>query len=100
MTIRFTEDHEYVRVDGDTGTIGISDYAQGQLGDASTSTRTTPVVVSGLSGVTQLTAGDIHTCARRSDGTGWRCPGCGSIRGGKWRWMRSPCCRWGWTWRC
>lgn len=32
-TIRFTEDHEYVRLDGDIGTIGISDYAQEQLGD-------------------------------------------------------------------
>ena len=31
--IRFTRDHEYVRVDGDVGTIGISDYAQAQLGD-------------------------------------------------------------------
>jgi glycine cleavage system H protein len=29
----FTEDHEWVDVDGDTGTVGISDYAQGQLGD-------------------------------------------------------------------
>jgi glycine cleavage system H protein len=33
MTIRFTKDHEYVRVDGDVGTVGITDYAQGQLGD-------------------------------------------------------------------
>ena len=29
----FTEDHEWVDVDGDTGTVGITDYAQGQLGD-------------------------------------------------------------------
>jgi glycine cleavage system H protein len=29
----FTEDHEWIDVDGDTGTVGISDYAQGQLGD-------------------------------------------------------------------
>jgi glycine cleavage system H protein len=29
----FTEDHEWVDVDGDIGTVGISDYAQGQLGD-------------------------------------------------------------------
>ena len=33
MTTRYTEDHEYIRVDGDTGTIGISHYAQEQLGD-------------------------------------------------------------------
>ena len=29
----FTEDHEWIEVDGDTATIGITDYAQGQLGD-------------------------------------------------------------------
>ena len=29
----FTEDHEWVDVDGETGTVGITDYAQGQLGD-------------------------------------------------------------------
>lgn len=33
MTIKFTKDHEYVRVEGDTGIVGISDYAQSQLGD-------------------------------------------------------------------
>ncbi|MES2907116.1 MAG: glycine cleavage system protein GcvH [Pseudomonadota bacterium] len=33
MTTYFTKDHEYIRVSGDTGTIGISDYAQAQLGD-------------------------------------------------------------------
>ncbi len=33
MTTRYTKDHEYIRVEGDTGTIGITDYAQGQLGD-------------------------------------------------------------------
>lgn len=33
MTIRYTKDHEYIRVQGDTGTIGITDYAQSQLGD-------------------------------------------------------------------
>ncbi len=29
----YTDDHEWVSVDGDIGTIGISEYAQGQLGD-------------------------------------------------------------------
>jgi glycine cleavage system H protein len=29
----FTEDHEWIDVDGDTATIGITDYAQEQLGD-------------------------------------------------------------------
>ncbi|PCJ69409.1 MAG: glycine cleavage system protein H [Rhodobiaceae bacterium] len=32
-TVKFTEDHEWVSVEGDVATIGISDYAQGQLGD-------------------------------------------------------------------
>ncbi len=30
---RFTTDHEYVRVDGDMGVVGVTDYAQSQLGD-------------------------------------------------------------------
>lgn len=30
---RYTKDHEYVRVDDGIGTVGITDYAQGQLGD-------------------------------------------------------------------
>ncbi|HEV7998143.1 MAG TPA: glycine cleavage system protein GcvH [Stellaceae bacterium] len=30
---RFTEDHEWVRLDGDLAVIGITDYAQSQLGD-------------------------------------------------------------------
>jgi len=34
MTVtKYTEDHEYIRVEGDVGVVGISDYAQGQLGD-------------------------------------------------------------------
>ena len=31
--MRFTEDHEWIRIDGDIATIGITDYAQEQLGD-------------------------------------------------------------------
>ena len=31
--IRFTKDHEYVRVEGDLAVVGISDHAQEQLGD-------------------------------------------------------------------
>ncbi len=30
---KFSEDHEWIRVEGDTGTVGITDYAQEQLGD-------------------------------------------------------------------
>lgn len=33
MTRYFTQEHEWIDVDGDVGTVGISDYAQGQLGD-------------------------------------------------------------------
>jgi len=29
----FSEEHEWIDVDGDSATIGITDYAQGQLGD-------------------------------------------------------------------
>lgn len=32
-TIKFSKDHEWIRVDGDTATVGITDYAQGSLGD-------------------------------------------------------------------
>jgi glycine cleavage system H protein len=31
--LKFTEDHEWVRIDGDTATVGISAFAQEQLGD-------------------------------------------------------------------
>ena len=30
---RYSKDHEWIRVTGDTGTVGITDYAQNQLGD-------------------------------------------------------------------
>ena len=33
MSVKYTEDHEWISVDGDIGTIGISPYAAGQLGD-------------------------------------------------------------------
>lgn len=31
--VRYSKDHEYVRIEGDVAVVGISDYAQGQLGD-------------------------------------------------------------------
>jgi glycine cleavage system H protein len=31
--LRYTKDHEWVRVDGDTATIGVTDFAASQLGD-------------------------------------------------------------------
>jgi glycine cleavage system H protein len=33
MSRYFTEDHEWIELDGEIGTVGITDYAQGQLGD-------------------------------------------------------------------
>lgn len=33
MTTKFSKDHEYIRVEGDLATVGITDYAQSQLGD-------------------------------------------------------------------
>jgi len=31
--LRYTKDHEWIKVDGDTATIGITDFAQRELGD-------------------------------------------------------------------
>lgn len=31
--LKYTNDHEWVKVDGDIATIGITDFAQGELGD-------------------------------------------------------------------
>ena len=33
MSVFYTREHEWVRVEGDTATVGITDFAQGQLGD-------------------------------------------------------------------
>jgi glycine cleavage system H protein len=33
MTVYYTKEHEWIRVEGDTATVGITDFAQGQLGD-------------------------------------------------------------------
>jgi glycine cleavage system H protein len=33
MTTLFTADHEWLRIEGDVATIGVTDYAQSQLGD-------------------------------------------------------------------
>ena len=31
--LKYTKDHEWISIDGDIATIGITDYAQGELGD-------------------------------------------------------------------
>ncbi len=33
MTVYYSEEHEWIRVEGDSATVGITDFAQGQLGD-------------------------------------------------------------------
>nr|WP_295371359.1 glycine cleavage system protein GcvH [uncultured Sphingosinicella sp.] len=33
MTLYFTKEHEWIAVEGDTATVGITDFAQSQLGD-------------------------------------------------------------------
>ena len=33
MTLLFTADHEWLKIEGDVATVGITDYAQSQLGD-------------------------------------------------------------------
>ena len=31
--LRYTKDHEWIRIEGDTGYVGVTDFAQGELGD-------------------------------------------------------------------
>jgi glycine cleavage system H protein len=31
--LKYTKDHEWVRIDGETATVGVTDFAQGELGD-------------------------------------------------------------------
>ncbi len=31
--LKYTKDHEWVKIEGDTATVGITDFAQGELGD-------------------------------------------------------------------
>lgn len=63
-----------LKSDGTVWTWGRND--DGQLGDGTTSTaspfgKTTPVQVSGLTGVTAIAAGSFHSLAIKSDGTVW-----------------------------
>ena len=48
---------------------GLNTY--GQLGDGTTTNRTTPVQVNGLTGVIAVAGGAAHTLALKSDGTVW-----------------------------
>ena len=31
--LKYTKDHEWIKIEGETATIGITDFAQGELGD-------------------------------------------------------------------
>jgi len=31
--LKYTKDHEWIRIEGDTGYVGVTDFAQGELGD-------------------------------------------------------------------
>ncbi len=31
--LKYTKDHEWIKIEGDEATIGITDFAQGELGD-------------------------------------------------------------------
>ena len=31
--LKYTKDHEWIKVEGDTATVGVTDFAQGELGD-------------------------------------------------------------------
>lgn len=33
QTLKYTEDHEWIKIDGDVATVGITDFAQSELGD-------------------------------------------------------------------
>jgi len=58
-----------LKSDGTVWVWGSNSY--GQLGDGTTMDRNTPVQVSGLTGVKEISAGDSHTVAIKNDGTVW-----------------------------
>ena len=58
-----------LKSDGTVWAWGYNGY--GQLGDGTTTNRTSPVQVASLSGVSQIAAGRDHSMARKSDGTVW-----------------------------
>lgn len=58
-----------LKKDGTVWTWGSNKY--GQLGDATTTDKWTPVQVSGISDVESITAGALHTVALKKDGTVW-----------------------------
>jgi alpha-tubulin suppressor-like RCC1 family protein len=51
----------------------VGDNSSGQLGDGTNIMRSTPVAVSGLTGVIAVSAGQTHSLFLKSDGTVWSC---------------------------
>jgi hypothetical protein len=69
------------------GTVASWGYnANGQLGDGTTTDSTTPVQVSGLTGVSSISCGDSHVLARLTNGTlkAWGDNGAGQLGNGSW----------------
>jgi alpha-tubulin suppressor-like RCC1 family protein len=58
-----------LRSDGAPECWGLND--SGQLGNNTTTSSSSPVMVSNLTNVTQISVGKYHTCALRGDGTVW-----------------------------
>jgi len=50
QNLKYTKDHEWIKVEGNVGTIGITDFAQGELGDI--------VYVDIAPGISELTIGE------------------------------------------
>ena len=80
MTTKYTEDHEYIRLDGATGVVGITNYAQDQLGDivfvegAPARENTTIFDMRG-SGVGRITSGGFSPSLNRAIALGFVTPG-------------------------
>ena len=60
-----------LKSDGTVMVWGRNDY--GQLGDGTTTNRSTPVQVSGLSSITAIAGGWLHSLALKTDGSVWAC---------------------------
>ncbi|MEO6832630.1 MAG: T9SS type A sorting domain-containing protein [Chitinophagaceae bacterium] len=58
------------------GTPKVCGYnSQGELGDGTTANKSTPVSVSGLTGITAMSGGQMHTLFLKNDSTVWSCGG-------------------------